>query len=53
VLVLDAFNGHLTQDVKEEMRKANTDLINQYTLWHDITTIGVNVVNKPFKDHLR
>jgi hypothetical protein len=27
MLVLDAFKGHLTQKFKEEMRKANSDLV--------------------------
>jgi hypothetical protein len=27
MILLDAFKGHLIQEVKEEMRMANTDLI--------------------------
>jgi hypothetical protein len=53
MLVLDCFKGHLTQQVKEEMRKANTDLD---VIPGDMTSqlqVYYVVVNKPFKDHLR
>jgi hypothetical protein len=52
MLVLDAFK-HLTQQVKEEMRKANTDLL---VISGDMTSqlqVLDVVVNKPFKDHLK
>jgi hypothetical protein len=53
MLVLDSFKGHLTQQVKEEMRKANTDLIVIHCgMTSQLQVLDV-VVNKPFKDHLR
>jgi hypothetical protein len=53
MLVLDSFKKHLTQQVKEEMRKANTDLIMiPGGMTSQLQVLDV-VVNKPFKDHLR
>jgi hypothetical protein len=53
MLVLDAFRGHLTQQVKEEMRKGNTDvLVIPGGMTSQLQVLDV-VVNKPFKDHLR
>jgi hypothetical protein len=51
MLVLDSFKGHLTQQVLEEMRKVNTDLV---VLPGGMTSQlqVLDVVNKPFKDHL-
>jgi hypothetical protein len=49
ILVLGFFKGHLTQQVKEEMRKANTDFI---VIPGDMTSqlqVLDVVVNKPFK----
>jgi hypothetical protein len=52
MLVLDAFKGHLTQQVKEEMRKANTDLVMiPGGMTSQLQVLDV-IVNKP-KDHLR
>jgi hypothetical protein len=52
-LVLDSFKGHLTQQVKEEMRKANTDLIViPGGMTPQLLVLDV-FINKPFKDHLR
>jgi hypothetical protein len=52
MLVLDFFKVHRTQQVKEEMRKANTDLIVIPGSISQLQVLDV-VVNKPFKDHLR
>jgi hypothetical protein len=53
MLVLDSFKGHLIQQVKEEMIKANTDLVViPGGMTSQLQVLDV-VVNKPFKDHLR
>ena len=53
MLVLDSFKGHLTQEVKEEVKKANTDLVViPGGMSSQLQVLDV-VVNKPFKDHLR
>jgi hypothetical protein len=53
MLVLDSFKGYLTQQVKEEMRKANTDLVViPGGITSELQVLDV-VANKPFKDHLR
>jgi hypothetical protein len=53
ILILYSFKGHLTQQVKEEMRKANTDLVVIPSgMTSQLQVLDV-VVNKPFKDHLR
>jgi len=53
MLVLDAFKRHLTQEVKGEMRKVNTDLIViPGGMTSQLQVLDV-VVNKPFKDHLQ
>jgi hypothetical protein len=53
MLVLDSFKGHLTQQVKEEMRKANTDLIVIPDGMKSQLQVLDVVVSRPFKDHLR
>jgi hypothetical protein len=51
--VVDSFKGHLTQQVKEEMRKANTDLVMiAGGMTSQLQVLDV-AINKPFKDHLR
>jgi predicted amino acid dehydrogenase len=53
MLVLDNFKAHLTQDVKEEIRKANTDLlVIPGGMASQLQALDV-VINKPFKDNLR
>jgi hypothetical protein len=52
MLVLDSFKGHLTQQVKEEIRKANTDLVIPGGMTSQLQVLDV-VINRPFKDHLR
>jgi hypothetical protein len=53
MLVSDSFKGHLTQKIKEEMRKANTDLVmTPGGMTSQLQVLDV-VINKPFKDHLR
>jgi hypothetical protein len=53
MLVLDSFKEHLTQQVEEEMRKANTDLVViPGGITSQLQVLDV-VINKPFKDHLR
>jgi hypothetical protein len=49
MLVLDSFKGYLTQQVENEMRKANTDLV----VIPGGMTSQLQVLDKPFKDHLR
>jgi hypothetical protein len=48
LLVLDALKGHPTQDVKEEVRKANTDLIMIPGGMTSQLQVLDMVVNKPF-----
>jgi hypothetical protein len=51
MLVLDAFKGHLTQGVKGEIRKANTDLIVILcSMTSQLHALDV-VINKLYKDH--
>jgi hypothetical protein len=53
MLVLDSFKGHLTLQVKEEMRKANTDLVViPGEMTSQLQELDV-VIKKPFKAHLR
>jgi hypothetical protein len=52
MLVLDSFKEHLTQQVKEELRKANTDLVIPGGMTSQLQVLDV-VINKAFKDHLR
>lgn len=53
MLVLDAFRGHLTPDIKGTIRDMNTDLvIIPGGMTSQLQVLDV-VVNKPFKDHLR
>jgi hypothetical protein len=53
MLILDSFKGHLTQQVEEEMRNANTDLVViPGGMTSQLQVLDV-AVNKPFKDHLR
>jgi hypothetical protein len=50
---LNSFKGHLTQQVEEEMSKANTNLVViPGGMTSQLQVLDV-VVNKPFKDHLR
>jgi hypothetical protein len=51
MLALDSFKGHLTQQVKAEMRKANTDLVMITGGMTSRLQVLDVVVNKPFKDH--
>jgi hypothetical protein len=52
-IVLEAFKEHLTQEVKQEMRKANNDLIMiPGGIISQIQVLDV-VTNKPFKDHIQ
>jgi hypothetical protein len=53
MLVLDSSKGHLTQQIKEEMRKANTDPVVIPGGMTSLLQVLDVVVNKPFKDHLR
>jgi hypothetical protein len=52
MIVLDAFKGHNTQEVKEYMQKENTDLIVIPSGMTSQLQLLVTVINKPFKDHL-
>lgn len=53
MLVLDAFRGHLTEQVKTNVRDNNTDLvIIPGGMTSQLQVLDV-VVNKPFKDKLR
>ena len=52
MLVLDAFKGHLTDSVKNQLRKMNTELV---VIPGGMTTVlqPTDVsINKPFKDRL-
>jgi hypothetical protein len=52
MLVSDAFKGHLTQEVKEEIRKPYTDLVLiPGGMTSQVQVLHV-VINMPFKDHL-
>jgi len=53
MLVLDAFKGHLTDSVKNQLRKMNTELV---VILGGMTSVlqPTDVsINKPFKDRLR
>jgi len=53
VLVLDAFKGHLTDSVKNQLRKMKTELV---VILGGMTSVlqPMDVsINKPFKDRLR
>jgi hypothetical protein len=52
MLVLDVYRGHPTQSVKKEVKKLNTNL---FIIPGSMTSQlqVVDVVNKPFKDHLK
>uniref|UniRef100_A0A671NPD7 HTH CENPB-type domain-containing protein n=1 Tax=Sinocyclocheilus anshuiensis TaxID=1608454 RepID=A0A671NPD7_9TELE len=53
MLILDAFRGHLTSPVKEQLRAMNGDLvIIPGGMTSQLQVLDV-VVNKPFKDNLR
>jgi hypothetical protein len=52
-LFLDAFKDHLTQEVKGEIREANTELVMiPHGMMPQLQVLDV-VINKPFKDHLQ
>jgi hypothetical protein len=52
MFVSDTFKGHLTHEVKKEMRKANTDLVViPGTTTSQLQVLHV-VINNPFKDDL-
>lgn len=52
MLVLDAFKGHLTDSVKEELKRSNTDLvIIPGGMTSQLQPLDVSV-NKPFKSYL-
>ena len=53
MLVLDAFKGHLTDSVKKQLRKMNTELV---VIPGGMTSVLQPMdisINKPFKDRLR
>lgn len=53
MLVLDAFKGHLTPQVKKEINNSNTDLVViPGGMTSQLQVLDV-MVNKPFKDHLK
>ena len=53
VLVLDAFNVHLTDSVKNQLRKMNTELVVILgRMTSVLQTMDVSI-NKPFKDRFR
>lgn len=53
MLVLDAFKGHLTPQVKEEINNAKTDLVViPGGMTSQLQVLDV-MVNKPFKDNLK
>ena len=53
MLILDAFKGHLTDSVKSQLRKMNTELVvipgGMISVLHPMDVS----INKPFKDRLR
>jgi hypothetical protein len=52
MLILDALKGHLTQEVKGEIRRANIDLtVVPVGMMSQLHVLDM-VINKPFKDHL-
>ena len=52
VLVLDAFKGHLTDSVKNQLLKLNTELVIPNRMTSALQPMDVSI-NKPFKDRLR
>jgi len=53
MLVLDAFKGHLTDSVKNQLRKMNTELlVIPSGMTSVLQTMDVSI-NKPFKDRLK
>ena len=53
MLVLDAFKGHLTDSVKNQLRKMKTELV---VIPGGMTSVLQQMdvsINKPFKDRLR
>jgi len=53
MLVLDAFKGHLTDSVKNQLRKMKTELVViQGGMTSVLQPMDVSI-NKPFKDRLR
>ena len=53
MLVLDAFKGHLTDSVKNQLRKMKTELVViPGGMTSVLQTMGVSI-NKLFKDRLR
>ena len=53
MLVLDAFKGHLTHSVKNQLRKMNTELIDIPGGMTSVLQPMDIPINKPFKDRLR
>ena len=52
MLFLDAFKGHLTDSVKKQLHKMNTELVIPNRLTSVLQPMDVSI-NKPFKDRLR
>ena len=52
ILVLDALKGHLTDSVKNQLRKMNTELVMPGGKTSVLQPMDVSI-NKPFKDRLR
>ena len=52
MLVLDAFKGHLTDSVKKQLRKMNTELVILNRMTSVLQPMDVSI-NRPFKDRLR
>jgi len=52
MLVLDAFKGHLTDSVKNQLRKKNTELVSPNRMTSVLQPMDVSI-NKPIKDRLR
>jgi uncharacterized membrane protein len=52
MLVLDAFKGHLTDSVKNQLRKMTTELVISGGMTSVMQAMDVSN-NKPFKDRLR
>ena len=53
VLVLDAFKGHLTDSVKNQLRKMNTELVVSPGGMTSVLQPMYVSINKPFKDRFR
>jgi len=52
MLVLDAFKGHLTDSVKKQLHKKNTELVIPNRMTSVLQPMDVSI-NKHFKDRLR